>query len=53
MTQDGFRKLALQMPDAIESAHLRHPDFRVGAVAQSEERHCSPRIGRGLAQCGT
>jgi len=30
MTQNGFRKLALGMPEAAESAHMGHPDFRVG-----------------------
>jgi hypothetical protein len=30
MTLDGFRRLALSMPEAIESAHMGHPDFRVG-----------------------
>jgi hypothetical protein len=29
MTQDGFRKLALALPGAEESAHMGHPDFRV------------------------
>lgn len=28
MTADDFRRLALAMPDAIESAHMGHPDFR-------------------------
>ena len=30
MTPNEFRKLALRFPEAIESAHMRHPDFRVG-----------------------
>ena len=30
MTADDFRKLALGLPEAIESAHMHHPDFRVG-----------------------
>jgi hypothetical protein len=29
MTADDFRRLALEMKDAIEGAHLGHPDFRV------------------------
>ena len=31
MTDDAsdFRKLALSFPEAIESAHMHHPDFRV------------------------
>jgi hypothetical protein len=30
MTANDFRKLALSFPQAIESAHMHHPDFRVG-----------------------
>lgn len=30
MTPDGFRRLALELPEAVESAHMGHPDFRVG-----------------------
>ena len=30
MTSNHFRKLALSFPEAIESAHMHHPDFRVG-----------------------
>lgn len=30
MTIDAFRKLALSLPDAVESSHMGHPDFRVG-----------------------
>lgn len=29
MTANQFRKLALQLPEAVESAHCGHPDFRV------------------------
>jgi hypothetical protein len=29
MTTNDFRKLALSLPEAIESAHMKHPDFRV------------------------
>jgi hypothetical protein len=29
MTPDGFRRIALGMDGAIESAHQGHPDFRV------------------------
>jgi len=27
--EDTFRKLTLSLPNAIESAHMGHPDFRV------------------------
>ena len=30
MTADEFRSLPLALPDAVESAHMDHPDFRVG-----------------------
>jgi len=29
MTADDFRRLALALPEAVESAHMDHPDFRV------------------------
>ena len=29
MTPDAFRTLALSLPEATESAHQNHPDFRV------------------------
>lgn len=30
MTTEGFRKMALALPGAVESAHGNHPDFRAG-----------------------
>ena len=30
MTPNDFRQLALRLPEVIESAHMCHPDFRVG-----------------------
>jgi hypothetical protein len=30
MTPTKFRELALSFPETIESAHMHHPDFRVG-----------------------
>jgi len=30
MTPTEFRELALSFPEAVESAHMHHPDFRVG-----------------------
>jgi hypothetical protein len=30
MTGNQFRKLALSFPEVAESAHMDHPDFRVG-----------------------
>jgi hypothetical protein len=30
MTADKFRSLALEISEASESTHMRHPDFRIG-----------------------
>jgi len=30
MTPEAFRKLVLTLPECVESAHMDHPDFRVG-----------------------
>ena len=30
MTANEFRSLALSLPEALEAAHMGHPDFRVG-----------------------
>ena len=30
MTSEGFRRLALSLPEACEVGHMGHPDFRVG-----------------------
>jgi hypothetical protein len=29
LTVDDYRRLALALPEAVESAHMDHPDFRV------------------------
>ena len=29
MTTDEFRKMALEIPGAVELSHMNHPDFRV------------------------
>ena len=29
MTANAFRQIALSLPEAVESAHMNHPDFRV------------------------
>jgi hypothetical protein len=29
MTEEDFRKIALELPETSESAHMGHPDFRV------------------------
>jgi hypothetical protein len=44
MTEDNFRELALSLPDAEESAHMGHPDFRVrGKIFAT-----LPKPGKGL-----
>lgn len=30
MTAEDFRKIALSLPESVESSHMDHPDFRVG-----------------------
>ena len=30
MTEAGFRRIALQMPEAVQGSHMGHADFRVG-----------------------
>src|ERR1700754_2894883 len=30
VTVDEFRRIALSFPEVVESAHMDHPDFRVG-----------------------
>jgi hypothetical protein len=30
MTDNDFRKMALQIPGAVEKSHMNHPDFRIG-----------------------
>jgi hypothetical protein len=30
MNVDEFRKMALEIPGAVERSHMHHPDFRVG-----------------------
>lgn len=30
MTPEEFRRIALSFPEAVESQHMNHPDFRVG-----------------------
>jgi|SRR6478672_11321768 hypothetical protein len=29
MTEDAYRRIALGLPEAVEAAHMGHPDFRV------------------------
>lgn len=62
MTPNEFRELALSFAEVIESAHMHHPDFRVGgrifatlgypglgdgeAIARGAKRICPNQSGR-------
>jgi hypothetical protein len=48
MTSDGFRRLALSLPEAVESAHMGHPDFRVGGKIFATLG--SPDTGHGMVK---
>jgi hypothetical protein len=48
MTSAGFRRLALSLPQAIESAHMGHPDFRVRGKIFATLGH--PRAGWGMVK---
>ncbi len=39
VTEATFRRLALGMKDAVEGAHMGHPDFRVGGRIFSTNHH--------------
>ena len=44
MTADDFRRIALSLPEVLESAHMDHPDFRV-AVKSLRRSATRTRIG--------
>ncbi|MGA2922929.1 MAG: MmcQ/YjbR family DNA-binding protein [Candidatus Sulfotelmatobacter sp.] len=48
MTTNDFRRLALAQPQAIESAHLDHPDFRVRGKIFATLGH--PEKGWGMVK---
>ena len=43
MNAGEFRRIALRLPGAMESAHMEHPDFRVGGRIFATLRYPSPR----------
>jgi hypothetical protein len=45
MTPDGFRKVALGLPEVVESSHVNHPDFRVGKRVFATLGHPGPEWG--------
>src|SRR3989442_486628 len=47
MTANEFRRMALSLPEAVEAAHMGHPDFRVGGQIFATLNY--PRAGFGVA----
>jgi len=43
LTAEDFRQIALGMKDAVESAHMGHPDFRIAgkifATLHADRKH--------------
>ena len=52
MTAEDFRRMALELPDATESRHMAHPDFRVGEKFRYS-RLSRRQMGRGQASART
>jgi hypothetical protein len=48
VTANDFRHLALSLPEAVESAHMDHPDFRVGGKIFATLGH--PAEGWGMVK---
>jgi hypothetical protein len=48
VTANDFRRLALALPEAIESSHMDHPDFRVGKKIFATLGH--PAKGWGMVK---
>jgi hypothetical protein len=48
MTTADFRRLALGFPEATESAHMNHPDFRVGGKIFATLGY--PEMGVGMVK---
>src|SRR5205814_10322953 len=46
MTAAQFREIALRFPEAVEAAHIGHPDFRVGGKIFATLGY--PNEGRGV-----
>ena len=46
MTAAQFREMALSFPEAVEAAHMGHPDFRVGGKVFATLGY--PNQGRGV-----
>jgi hypothetical protein len=48
MTSDDFRQMALGLPEVSESAHMGHPDYRVGGKVFATLDY--PREGWGMVK---
>jgi hypothetical protein len=48
VTPSEFRRIALSFPEAVESAHQDHPDFRVGGKVFATLGY--PRAGYGMVK---
>jgi hypothetical protein len=48
MTTNDFRRIALALPQTMESAHMDHPDFRVGGKIFATLGH--PAKGWGMVK---
>jgi hypothetical protein len=45
MNAADFRRIALSFPDTVESAHMGHPDFRVGGKIFATLGHPDKKCG--------
>jgi hypothetical protein len=45
VTSNEFRKMALQLPEVVESSHMGHPDFRVGGKIFATLGYPDPGVG--------
>jgi hypothetical protein len=45
MTSRDFRRIALSLPETSESAHMKHPDFRVGGKIFATLAYPTPGFG--------
>ena len=53
MTAEQFRRLALSFPEAFESSHMKHPDFRVrGGKLFATLAYPDKKWGHGQADSG-
>ena len=50
MTTAEFRRMALSLPEAVESAHMAHPDFRVRGKIFATLGY--PESGWGMVKLG-